>query len=46
MNRFEQVLFNGYGVSFGESNAMKALKETIENQITDLMLKKEHNYTF
>ena len=39
-------MVKGYGVSFGESNAMKALKETIENQITDLMLKKEHNYTF
>lgn len=39
-------MVKGYGVSFGESNAMKALKEAIENQIADLMLKKEHNYTF
>lgn len=38
-------MLKGYGVAFGESNAMKALKETIENQIAELTIKKEQNYT-
>ncbi len=36
----------GYGVAFGESSAMKALKDAIEANIADLMAKKEISYTF
>ncbi len=36
----------GYGVAFGESAAMKSLKESIEANIADLMAKKELTYTF
>ena len=38
-------LTKGYGVAFGDSAPMKALKENIENHITDLMAKKEATYT-
>jgi type IV pilus assembly protein PilZ len=38
-------LTKGYGVAFGDSAPMRALKENIENQITDLMAKKEATYT-
>lgn len=35
----------GYGIALGDSAPMRALKENIENQITDLMAKKEPTYT-
>lgn len=35
----------GYGVAFGDSAPMKALKENIENNILDLSAKKEPTYT-
>lgn len=35
----------GYGVAFGDSAPMRALKENIESNITDLMAKKEATYT-
>lgn len=35
----------GYGVAFGDSAPMRALKENIENNITDLMAKREPTYT-
>lgn len=36
----------GYGVSFGDSVPMRALKENIENNITELLAKREPTYTF
>lgn len=38
-------LNKGYGVSFGDSAPMKALKEHIESNITDLMAKRDPTYT-
>ncbi|NCP98118.1 hypothetical protein GW796_07335 [archaeon] len=35
----------GYGVALGDSPPMRALKENIENNITELMAKKESTYT-
>jgi type IV pilus assembly protein PilZ len=39
-------LAKGYGVALGDSAPMRALKENIENNITELMAKKEQTYTF
>lgn len=38
-------LNKGYGVAFGDTVPMKTLKENIENNIADLMAKKEPTYT-
>ncbi len=38
-------LTKGFGVAFGDSAPMKALKENIENNITELMAKREPTYT-
>lgn len=38
------INLKGYGVAFGDSAPMRALKENIENQITDLMAKKEGSH--
>lgn len=38
-------LNKGYGVSLGDSTHMKALKELIESNITELMAKKDPTYT-
>lgn len=35
----------GYGIAFGDSLPMKALKDNIENNITEMLAKKEPNYT-
>lgn len=35
----------GFGVALGDSAPMRALKENIENNITELMSKKEATYT-
>ncbi len=35
----------GFGVALGDSPPMRALKENIENNITDLMAKRESTYT-
>ena len=39
-------MFKGFGVSIGETPAMKALKDNIENNIAELLSKKETTYTF
>lgn len=36
----------GYGVSLGDSQLMKSLKESIQNQIAEYTIKKESTYTF
>jgi type IV pilus assembly protein PilZ len=38
-------LTKGYGVAFGDSAPMRGLKENIENNITEIMAKKEPTYT-
>ena len=35
----------GYGVALGDTPAMKALKDAIEGNIADLLMKKEATYT-
>lgn len=38
-------LVKGVGVAFGDTPPMKALKDNIESQVSDFMLKKEPTYT-
>jgi type IV pilus assembly protein PilZ len=38
-------IYKGYGIAFGDTPAMKSLKDSIEEQISDLLAKKEPTFT-